>query len=112
MASTGRPARFADFLALVDAGRLPEILDRMDNTGTAKRLYVPPPAQRELKKNALGRMLAGWAVLELVPSGRATLRHSWSGFGGEMKPAGGADPWKWYGDTTGTFRTARDACLA
>jgi hypothetical protein len=29
-----------------------------------------------------------------------------------MQLAGGADPWKWYGDTTGTFRTARDACLA
>ncbi|NMO53931.1 M48 family metalloprotease [Actinoplanes sp. TBRC 11911] len=84
----GRPARFTDFLALVEAGRLSEILERMDRTETAMRLKVPPPAQREFKKNALGRMLVGWAVFELVPSGRATIEHSWSGFGGEMKFAG------------------------
>jgi Zn-dependent protease with chaperone function len=87
----GRPARFTDFLALVEAGRLPEILDRMDNTETAVKLKVPPPAQREFKRNALGRMLAAWAVFELVPSGRATIRHSWSGFGGEMQLAGGQE---------------------
>lgn len=87
-AMLGRPARFTDFLALVEAGRLPEILDRMDNTETALKLKVPPPAQREFKKNALGRMLAAWALSELVPSGRATIRHSWSGFGGEVDVAG------------------------
>jgi len=87
----GRPARFADFLSLVEAGRLPEILDRMDNPETAQKLNVPPPAQREFKKNALGRMLTAWAVFELVPAGRATIRHSWSGFGGEMQLAGGQE---------------------
>jgi Zn-dependent protease with chaperone function len=79
----GRPPRVADLLDLVDAGRLDEVLDKIPPSEAARRTKATGRAAREFAKTALGSMLGGWAVTDLIQGGRVSIRHDWSQVSGE-----------------------------
>jgi hypothetical protein len=81
---TGGPAGLTDLLDLVDAGRFGEVLDRLPPSEAAKRAKATGRAAREFARTAAGPMLGGWASLQLLQQGRASLRHSWAKASGEL----------------------------
>jgi Zn-dependent protease with chaperone function len=85
----GRPARLTDFLDLVDAGRLDEMLSQIPRSEAAKKVNATGRAAREFSKTQLASMLDAWARLELIGSGRARIRHSWSDTLGRLDAAPG-----------------------
>jgi Zn-dependent protease with chaperone function len=80
----GRPSRVVDLLDLIDAGRMNEILDQFPRSEVARKINATGRTAREFAKTSATPMLRSWLVLELVTSGRAWFRHSWSTVSGEL----------------------------
>ncbi|HEY2793280.1 MAG TPA: M48 family metalloprotease, partial [Micromonosporaceae bacterium] len=74
----GRPARVADLLDLIDAGRMNEILAQFPRSEAVWKINATGRTAREFAKTSATPMLRGWLMLELIGSGRAAFRHSWS----------------------------------
>jgi Zn-dependent protease with chaperone function len=80
----GRQAALADFLGLVDAGRMDAVLDSMPKPESVARINATGRAARELVKNELQAQLYAWVLADLAAAGRVTWRHSWAQVNGEM----------------------------
>jgi Zn-dependent protease with chaperone function len=82
---TGRPADLAALVALLDAGRLGELLDGLPRSAAAQRTNATGRVAREHAKTELASMLTAWLVGSFARSGRAAWAHSWAEIGGELQ---------------------------
>ena len=82
---TGRNPDLAAFVALVDAGRLNEVLDALPASKASLQVKATGRVAREHAKTELARMLTGWLEGYLARTGRAGWAHSWSDFEGDLR---------------------------
>jgi Zn-dependent protease with chaperone function len=81
----GRKADLGAFVALVDAGRLNELLAALPASKAAQQTKATGRVAREHAKTELARMLTGWLEGDLARTGRASWAHSWADIEGDLR---------------------------
>lgn len=81
----GRKPDLGAFVALVDAGRLNEVLAALPASKAAQQTKATGRVAREHAKTELARMLAGWLEGDLARTGRASWAHSWADIEGDLR---------------------------